>query len=552
VRRAARGFLAQRLAEALDERMRAEELEALTVNDAAPLQSIPESGAVVLLADLPIGSPTGRALWRLVRGRRPDCLLLAPDPRGGGGQWVVGRPGRTPRLTWRNDPTRVARRWAAAGGAVLVLPAPFGFDPIPPELVRLLRLGAGPLVPLGMTLSRGRVARVSAGRPLPAARLAGLAESDDLAAYLELRLHALGVARRGEARRLRQERLQKLTRLQRFANVTRSAMRPIAAPVDSHLLAAELAELPHGALLASQGALDAYVLRQVDAPLVLREIGRLRETTFRAVGEGTGKPLDIDRFDATYRHLVVWNREQNEIVGAYRMIGTDEVLDREGLDGLYTHTLFRYDENTLRELGPALELGRSFVREEYQRSFGPLLLLWRAIGAYNVANPRYRFLFGAVSITAEYQPLSQALMVQYLRSNSLHAELSSSISSRRPVAPRTSARGERWTRGLAGRDLRDLSDVIAEIERDERGVPTLLKEYLKLGGRVLDFNVDPDFNDVLDALIVVDVAEAEPRVLGRYFTHEGVASLRSYHGTGSRVMESGCTEFDSGIRTGTD
>ncbi|MHC4891798.1 MAG: hypothetical protein ACYTFV_00260, partial [Planctomycetota bacterium] len=84
MRKAARGFLAQRLAEALDERMRAEELEALTVNDAAPLQSIPESGAVVLLADLPIGSPTGRALWRLVRGRRPDCLLLAPDPRGGG------------------------------------------------------------------------------------------------------------------------------------------------------------------------------------------------------------------------------------------------------------------------------------------------------------------------------------------------------------------------------------------------------------------------------------------------------------------------------------
>ncbi|MEO0649871.1 MAG: GNAT family N-acyltransferase, partial [Planctomycetota bacterium] len=243
------------------------------------------------------------------------------------------------------------------------------------------------------------------------------------------------------------------------------------------------------------------------------------------------KAIDLDRYDASYRHLVVWNEAKQEIVGAYRMIGTDEALDTAGVDGLYTYTLFRYEEQTLRDLGPSLELGRSFVRAEYQKSFGPLLLLWRAIGAFVCANPRYRFLFGAVSITAEYQPLSQALMIQYLRSNSRHDELAESIVSRHPVASRTTAEGARWTAGLQGRDLRELSDLIAEIEGDQRGVPTLLKEYLKLGGRVLDFNVDPDFNDVLDGLIVVDVATADPRVLGRYFTREGVAMLRRYHGT---------------------
>jgi putative hemolysin len=522
VRDVARERLGRPLAEALAASVRAEERESLTLEDTSALDAIPVRGAVVAVAHAPVGTPAGRALWRLVRTRRPDCLLLAPDPGGGAALWVVGRAGRAPRLSWRDDPTRVARRWAAAGGAVLVLPSPVGLGPVPLELLRLLRLGAGPLVPMRITLDRARSASLAAGRVVPAERLERLADSDDLATYVELRLHALETAARSAGR------INRIRRLPGLATVSRLRQRPVAEPVDPHLLCAELEEQGASSLLAVQGDLEVRLLRQQDAPLVMREVGRLRELTFRAVGEGTGKALDLDRFDATYRHLVVWNSAAREVVGAYRLIGTDEVLDTVGLDGLYTQTLFRHDEATLRALGPALELGRSFVRPEYQRSHGPLFLLWRGIGCFVARNPRYRFLFGAVSITAEYQPLSQALMVEYLRSNSLHSELARNVVSRRPVAERTTREGQRWSTGL-GSDLRGLSDLIAEIERDRRGVPTLLKEYLKLGGRVLDFNVDPDFNDVLDALLVLDLVEADRRALGRYFGAENCAQLYGHH-----------------------
>ncbi len=114
---------------------------------------------------------------------------------------------------------------------------------------------------------------------------------------------------------------------------------------------------------------------------VLQEIGRLRELTFRAVGEGSGKSADIDLFDAYYLHMFVWDAQANAIVGAYRLGLVEEILARYGKRGLYTHSLFRYGPRMLDMLKPAIELGRSFVRAEYQRSFAPMLLLWRGIGA---------------------------------------------------------------------------------------------------------------------------------------------------------------------------
>jgi len=121
----------------------------------------------------------------------------------------------------------------------------------------------------------------------------------------------------------------------------------------------------------------------------LQEIGRLRELTFRAAGEGSGKTSDIDLFDAYYLHLFLWDREANAIVGAYRMGLADEIIMRYGKRGLYTQSLFRYGTRFLQTLNPAIELGRSFVRLEYQRSFSPLLLLWRGIGQFILRSPHY-------------------------------------------------------------------------------------------------------------------------------------------------------------------
>src|SRR5262249_40890143 len=140
------------------------------------------------------------------------------------------------------------------------------------------------------------------------------------------------------------------------------AGQPIAAPVPVEDLAADIASLPPNCLLNRSDHLEVYLAGAGDIPSVLRELGRLREITFRAAGEGTGNPLDLDEFDANYLHLFVWNARTGEIVGAYRLAGTDK------LKRLYTGTLFEYGSEFLGRLGPALELGRSFIRQEYQRA----------------------------------------------------------------------------------------------------------------------------------------------------------------------------------------
>src|SRR5262249_26641866 len=212
-----------------------------------------------------------------------------------------------------------------------------------------------------------------------------------------------------------------------------------------------------------------------------------------AGGEGTGKASDMDLFDAYYLHLFVWDADARAIVGAYRMGLADEILARYGKRGLYTQSLFRFRPGALRAIDPAIELGRSFVRAEYQRSFTGLLLLWRGIFQFVARFPRYAVLFGPVSISNDYTPESRRLIVEYLSVHNRERALARHVRPRRPF--RTGRRA-----ATALRDVEHLSREVERIEPDRKGVPVLLRQYLKLGGRMLGFNTDPEFSDALDGL----------------------------------------------------
>ena len=200
----------------------------------------------------------------------------------------------------------------------------------------------------------------------------------------------------------------------------------------------------------------------------------------------------------------------------------------DGKRGLYTQSLFRYGLRLLQTLNPAIELGRSFVRSEYQKNFSPLLLLWRGIGQFIVHAPQYAVLFGPVSISNNYAPVSRQLMVEYLRANRIEAKLARHVKPRRPFrVERSKVRNEVEVAEL--RDIEDLSRVIAQIEHDNKGIPILLKQYLKLGGRLLGFSSDDQFSDALDGLIVVDLRASEPRVLARYLGETGAATFFAHH-----------------------
>ena len=303
----------------------------------------------------------------------------------------------------------------------------------------------------------------------------------------------------------------------------------VAPPEDPALLLRELQSLPADALLESAGKMRVYALSSRQAPRVVREIGRLRELTFRASGEGTGKARDLDRFDAYYTHLVLWNHERQEIAGAYRICNVQSVLHRYGMRGLYTATLFRFQPKFFAKVGPALELGRSFIHLDYQRQYAPLLVLWKGIGSYVVRHPETAILFGAVSISADYSMASREVLTSYLSAHSVDAELLKMLRPKNP--PRANAENvhepEMFARVFS---LDDISDWVSMFESDGKGVPVLVRHYMKLGGKFLGFNVDQKFSNVLDGLLMVDLREAKPDLLARYFGKKGSADFLRLHG----------------------
>lgn len=289
----------------------------------------------------------------------------------------------------------------------------------------------------------------------------------------------------------------------------------VIAPIDQAILSSEVAALPDSCFMASLGSFDAYLASAEQIPHLLNEIGRLREISFRAVGEGTGKALDLDRFDQTYLHLFLWHRDDAAVAGAYRLGLTDVLLKQGGPQALYTSTLFDFAADFWPEIDPSLELGRSFVAQPYQKSMHPLSLLWRGIGTFVARNPLYSRLFGPVSISDLYTPASQALMVDYLQQNHRHPRLSNLVQPRNPFVAQSHA-----TLVRIPENVEQLSQLVAEHEEDRKGLPVLIRQYLKLHADVLASNVDIDFNNALDILVLVDLRQTPAEILRRHMGRE--------------------------------
>jgi putative hemolysin len=368
---------------------------------------------------------------------------------------------------------------------------------------------------------RGAAIEVRIGSPIPYRRLASHTDHE-LVAYLRSRTCILS-----ERRPLSEPAVQ--------PRATPGAARPIVPAPPVEALVEEVERLPADRMLVDAGDEAVYVATEPEIPNLLREIGRQREITFREAGEGTGREIDLDEFDSSYRHLFIWNRVKRELVGAYRIGLTDELL-RSGSCGLYTSTLFHFKPRLFKAMGPALEMGRSFIRPEYQKSYAGLVLLWKGIGQFVVRNPRYTTLFGPVSISSSYRSASQRLMVSFLEQNKYAHEWSRWVRARIPVSTERTVPGRLHPSQLV--NLEDVSSFIAEIEADHKGVPILLKQYLRLGGQLLGFNVDPQFSNVLDVLVMVDLRRTAPKILTRYMGRDGVSRFQAFQRQESRSRAS--------------
>jgi len=252
-------------------------------------------------------------------------------------------------------------------------------------------------------------------------------------------------------------------------------------------------------------------------------IGIAREVTFSAAGEGTGNRVDTDRFDPHYLHLFIWDRKASRVVGGYRIGRVDEIVAQQGLDGLYSRTLFDFDKDYLNKIGKCLEMGRSFVHPDYQRLPQTLDLLWRGIGLYVAKNPEYHTLFGAVSISNEHSDLARALISECML-ESFCAE-QRFLEDVKPLVP-LKVSGKIWTDAMLA-SLNHVSMVNKLIGRCDPGkaLPTLLRHYLSLNGKFVCFSINQVFNDSLDGLILVDLRKTPSKYLKRYLSKEGAANF---------------------------
>ncbi|WMW64462.1 lysophospholipid acyltransferase family protein [Nitratidesulfovibrio liaohensis] len=528
-------------------------------------------GLVLAKALLPV-RPDLRFLANYMLAAVPELreLIFSVDPFGGdgaqrrnmaglrrairhvgeGGALVVFPSGTVSHLqpsrreitdpTWQSTVGRLVRRTGADA-----LPLYFhGRNSMLFNLMGLLHpVARTALLPKELLRKRNTTVTLSVGRPVAAATLSELPDDEARTAYLRMRCYALkpkprrvlslplplpkskkggavpGAMEAATASGGSASPASPASPVGQVGQIGQSVrrMRPIAAARPLALLEAELAAIPPADVLLREGPWTIVETTADRSPELVREIGRLREVTFRAVGEGSGAPLDLDAFDADYRHLVLWHEGDRALAGAYRLGVVDAILDAQGLRGLYSASLFRFRPEFF-DGAPALELGRAFVAADYQRDYAPLLLLWKGIGQFILKRPGVRRLFGPVSVSLDYTPYSLNAIMDYLTRH--HGCPGTARLVRGRATPSLRQPGCLRRIEPEGLDWNALCALVRDMEGG-RTIPILFKHYLKLGGRIATFHVDRAFGS-LDAFLIIDLLESPPRMLQRFMGAEGL------------------------------
>ena len=297
-------------------------------------------------------------------------------------------------------------------------------------------------------------------------------------------------------------------------------LQPIASPVPVGVLVDELARLPADNQLYSYRQYRVFCGTAEQIPNTLQEITRLREMTFRHMQEGSGLSVDTDKHDVSYVHLFVWDTQEQQIVGGYRLGKTDELLETYGPQGVYLADMFEFDPAFYADC-PTLEIGRSFVVPQYQRNHHSLSLLWCGIGQFIVRQPKYRRVYGVVSMSRIYDATTIAAIRDALVEPMEHV---------RPIAPYEPDLGKPWQDFVgdhAPLAMKVVSHLVKTLEENQRDVPVLIRHYHKLGARFVSAAVDSAFNNTPGLLLCLDVPNIPHKYLKQYL-REGAEDYLNY------------------------
>ena len=528
-------------------------LEALGVSlnlvNASNLEEIPRTGPVLIVANHPLGGLEGVAIAKVIADIRPDLKVLTNELLR-----------RIPELADIFIGVDVLSSDAAAGnvssikqvhkhlkhgGAVLIFPAGMvsayerghrriqdrAWNRLAGQLLKRYQATCLPvhvggtnsrlfyaagmihprlrtaLLPRQLANKQGFKLELRFGRPILAAELRLLQSPRAITDYLRVSTDAL----------VREPKTRLRTKDQLVVDSS-----PVSGSAELFSAITGLEECR----LIEHEELDVYCVPYDRLGPIMEQIAIAREVTFRSVGEGTGLSKDSDEFDPHYLHLFLWDKTALRIAGAYRVGLVDEIVAKHGVKGLYSRSLYKYDEAFTNRLGSAIEMGRSFIHPDYQKKPVSLNLLWRGIGKILVENPRYHTLFGSVSISREYSDLARALIADTMMTNFKANEFDQLI---KPITPHK-IMNRVWTSEMLAElsNVKMLSKLIGRCDPG-KAVPVLLRHYLSVNGKLACFNIHPNFSDSLEGLIIVDARKTDAKTLRRFLGADGSEHFMSFH-----------------------
>ena len=523
------------------------------------LENIPKEGGFVMVSNHPFGGIEGVMLLSAIAKVRPDFKLMA--------NFILSHIPNLKECFFSVNPFEKNPEWKssvggikgavqhiAAGNGLGVFPAgevsryhgnDFPEDlPWSNSIARIIKSAGVPVIPvfwdgrnskwfytvdkIHSMLGTGRLTKelinkhdkcfnLQIGKPISSAEIETYEKPADLAAYLRSRSYALEANVKNEK-----------------PAVVNEKWAPVEPPRDRQLLIQELETIRENGLLFSAATYDCYLADYKEIPNLMHELARLREEAFRFIGEGTGKSLDTDEFDCHYKHLILWDNKKQQVAGAYRLGLGNEIMKEKGIRGFYISTLFGFDPAFGETLEKTIELGRSFVTVDYQREVLPLVLLLRGLAAVVIKHPEIEHFIGPVSISSWYPKFYQSMIVRYVtEKHPVNPELAN-------MAKPTTPFHEDFLKVDADVLMKENMESIDKFDKfmfrlsnGEYRLPTLFKKYLKLNAKFLCFNVDPDFNDTLDALLFLtftDFPENEVMPLFRDGTEEEQKEVRKRFG----------------------
>ena len=363
--------------------------------------------------------------------------------------------------------------------------------------------------------------KVRIGRPITVKEQNEFTSIEDFHDYLRKKTYMLANSFEKEKRKI-------------SANSFKRPITPeeIIPSVSSKLIEKEVRELSKGnSVLFKSKNYTIYLADSKDIKNILQEIGRLREVTFREVGEGTNKSIDLDRYDDFYKHLFLWDDINKKLVGAYRMGLGKDIFKKYGIEGFYIHELFTIEPDLDNMMQKTIEMGRAFIIKEYQQKPMPLFLLWKGIVHVTLRYPEHKFLMGGVSISNKFSNFSKSLMIEFMKSHYYDPFIAQYVHPKKEYKVVLKDVDKDFVFDTAQADVNKFDRIIDEIEPGNLRMPVLLKKYVKQNAKLVAFNVDPKFNNAVDGLMYLKISDM-PESTMKPVMEEFQAELERKHSNG--------------------